>query len=219
VPNAGNPQKVQRYAGAWAAGLREMAGLDAEVLTAGHGVPIFGAARIRQALSDTAELLESLEAQTLALMNVGAPLDRVIHEVEVPAHLRDQPYLRPIYDHPQFLVRNIWRLYGGWYDGEPDHLLPAPRAEQAREWINLAGGLDPVLARAAELRVAGNLRLACHLVEMAVVAAPASRAAHELRAEIYAARAALEPSSMGRNILNHAALSSRDGRRDLAGQW
>mgnify|MGYP003693733631 CR=1 FL=1 len=57
VPNAGNPQKVQRYAGEWAAGLREMAGLDAEVLTAGHGVPIFGAARIRQALSDTAELL------------------------------------------------------------------------------------------------------------------------------------------------------------------
>jgi len=32
-------------------------------------------------------------------------------------------------------------------------------------------------------------------------------------------RAALEPSSMGRNILNHAALASRDGRRDLAGQW
>jgi alkyl sulfatase BDS1-like metallo-beta-lactamase superfamily hydrolase len=219
VPNAGNPQKVQRYAGEWAAGLREMAGLDAEVLTAGHGVPIFGAARIRQALSDTAELLESLEAQTLALMNAGAPLDRVIHAVEVPAHLRDRPYLRPIYDHPQFLVRNIWRLYGGWYDGEPDHLLPAPRAEQAREWIGLAGGLDPVLARAAALRAEGNLRLACHLVEMAVVAAPDSRAAHELRAEIYAARAALEPSSMGRNILNHAALSSRDGRRDLAGQW
>ena len=110
---------------------REMAGLDAEVLTAGHGVPIFGAARIRQALSDTAELLESLEAQTLALMNVGAPLDRVIHEVEVPAPLRRAP-TPPIYDHPQFLVRNIWRLYGGWYDGEPDHLLPAPRAEVAR---------------------------------------------------------------------------------------
>ena len=75
------------------------------------------------------------------------------------------------------------------------------------------------MAGAAALRVAGNLRLACHLVEMAVVSAPESREAHALRAEIYAARAALEPSSMGRNILNHAALASRDGRRDLAGQW
>ena len=63
------------------------------------------------ALRDTAEFLESLEAQTLALMNVGASLDRVIHEVEVPAHLRDKPHLRPIYDHPKFLVRNSWRLY------------------------------------------------------------------------------------------------------------
>ena len=59
-----------------------------------------------------------------------------------PRRLLDKPYLRPVYDHPQFIVRNIWRLYGGWYDGEPDNLLPAPRAEQAREWVALAGGID-----------------------------------------------------------------------------
>ncbi|MEZ5726736.1 MAG: alkyl sulfatase dimerization domain-containing protein [Burkholderiaceae bacterium] len=49
-----------------------------------------------------------------------------------PEHLADRPYLQPVYDHPQFLVRNIWRRYGGWWDGEPDNLLPAPRAVQAR---------------------------------------------------------------------------------------
>lgn len=219
VPNAGNPQKVQRYVGEWAAGLRQMAALGAEVLLPGHGLPIFGADRIRQALSDTAELLESLEAQVLALMNEGAPLDRVLHEVTIPAHLVDKPYLRPVYDHPQFLVRNTWRLYGGWYDGEPDNLLPAPRAEQAREWVALAGGLDRVLERVAELRDAGNLRMACHLVEFAVLAEPGSKAAHNLRAEVYGQRAKLEVSSMSRNILNHAALASRQGKRDLAGDW
>lgn len=217
VPNAGNPQKVQRYCSEWAAGLREMAALGAELLLPGHGLPIFGASRIRQALLDTAELLESIEAQVLALMNTGCTLDRILHEVQVPAHLLEKPYLRPVYDDPQFLIRNVWRLYGGWYDGEPDNLLPAPRAEQAREWVALAGGLDRVLERAAALRDEGNLRLACHLVEFAVIAEPGSRAAHDLRAEIYAARAALQPSSMARNILNHAALASRQGRRDLAG--
>ena len=105
-------------------------------------------------------------------MNTGCSLDRVLHEVEVPAHLRDKPYLRPVYDHPQFIVRNVWRRYGGWYDGEPDNLLPAPRAEQAREWVKLAGGVDKVLARARELADEGDLRLACHLVEHAVIAAP-----------------------------------------------
>ncbi len=219
VPNAGNPQKVQRYVGEWAAALRHMAGLGAETMLSGHGLPIFGADRIKAALSDTAELLESLEGQVVALMNTGCPLDTILHSVEVPAHLRDKPYLRPVYDHPQFILRNIWRLYGGWYDGEPDNLLPAPRREQATEWVALAGGLDRVLERAATLQAEGNLRMASHLVEYAVIAEPGSAAAHEARTAIYAARAALAESSMERNILNHAALASKQGKRDLAGEY
>jgi len=190
VPNAGNPQKVQRWVGDWAVGLRQMAALDAELMVPGHGFPIFGADRIRTALSDTAELLESLERQVLALMNAGAALDTVLHEVTIPERLLEKPYLRPVYDHPQFLIRNIWRLYGGWYDGEPDSLLPAPRQEQAREWTDLAGGLDQVLGRADRLRQQGDLRLACHLVEYAVLAEPESKRAHELRGDLRSAGAA-----------------------------
>src|SRR5438105_4498801 len=44
-PNAGNPQKVQRYPKEWAVALREMAGLGAEALLPGHGLPIIGAHR------------------------------------------------------------------------------------------------------------------------------------------------------------------------------
>ncbi len=217
--NAGNPQKVQRFAGEWAAALRKMTALGAETMIPGHGLPIFGADRIRVALTDTADLLDSLEAQVLALMNAGAPLDRVLHEVQMPEHLLAKPYLRPVYDHPQFILRNIWRLYGGWYDGEPDNLLPAPRAEQAREWVSMAGGIDKVLERAAALKAEGNLRLACHIIEFAVLAEPASKESHALRADIYAARSKLEESSMSRNILNHAALASAEGKRDLAGEY
>ena len=219
VPNAGNPQKVQRYASDWAAALREMAALGAETMLCGHGLPIFGADRIRAALGDTAEVLESVEQQVLVLMNQGAALDQVLHDVEIPAHLLEKPYLRPVYDHPQFLVRNVWRRYGGWHDGEPDNLLPAPRSQQAREWVTLAGGVDRVLARVRELvapRDADGYRLACHLVEFAVLAEPSSAEVHEVRAEVYAARAEGYESSMARNILNHAAVSSRDQCRDLA---
>jgi glyoxylase-like metal-dependent hydrolase (beta-lactamase superfamily II) len=214
TPNAGNPQKVQRYPGDWAAALRIMAGLGAELMVPGHGVPIAGAERIRTALVETAELLESIEGQVLALMNAGATLDRVLHEVQPPAHLLARPYLRPVYDDPQFIGRTVWRLHGGWWDGEPDTLLPAPRAEQAREWVALAGGLEPVLARAAALLAGGNARLACHLVEYAVLAEPGSPAAHGLRQQVYEARARGEPSSMARNILQHAARASGEGRRD-----
>lgn len=216
MPNAGNPQKVQRYLSDWADALKEMAALGAEIMVSGHGLPIFGADRIRQALTDTAELLESIESQALALMNAGASLDQVIHSVEVPARLRDRPYLRPVYDHPQFLVRSVWRRYGGWHDGEPDNLLPAPRAEQARAWVELAGGVAKVLERARALSGEGDLRLACHLVEFAVLADPDSPEAHRLRAEVYKSRASAEESSMARNILDHAARSSELMKRDLA---
>jgi alkyl sulfatase BDS1-like metallo-beta-lactamase superfamily hydrolase len=160
-----------------------------------------------------------LEEQTILLMNRGCPLDKAIHTVEVPAHLRDLPFLQPVYDHPQFIVRNVWRRFGGWWDGEPDQLLPAPRSQQAREWVALAGGVGPVLERARALADAGDLRLACHLAEFAVLAEPASAEAHEVRASVYGARAAEQESSMARNILNHAARASERGRRDLAGDY
>ena len=216
VPNAGNPQKVQRYVGDWAVALREMAACEPELLLSGHGLPIFGADRIVQALSDTADLLDAIEGQTLEMMNRGTTLDKIIHAVEVPERLRDLPYLRPVYDHPQFIVRNVWRRFGGWYEGEPDNLLPAPRVQQATEWVALAGGLEPVLVRARELAAAGDHRMACHLVEYAVLAEPASHEAHETRTAVYRSRSLQQDSSMARNILNHAALASEQKRRDLA---
>jgi alkyl sulfatase BDS1-like metallo-beta-lactamase superfamily hydrolase len=80
--------------------------------------------------------------------------------------------------------------------------------------------VGPVLVRARELAQSDDpdgLRLACHLVEAAVAAEPSSSEAHETRAEVYAARSAQQESSMARNILGHAGLASRKGRRDLAG--
>ena len=103
------------------------------------------------ALTDTAELLESLVDQTLELMNQGARLDEILHTVEAPRHLCERPYLAPVYDEPEFVVRNIWRLYGGWYDGDPSTLKPAPQAALAAELATLAGGAGALADRARAL--------------------------------------------------------------------
>jgi alkyl sulfatase BDS1-like metallo-beta-lactamase superfamily hydrolase len=208
-PNCGNPQKVQRYPREWAVGLRKMAALGAEVLLPGHGFPIFGADRIRQALGDTAELLEYLVDQTLEMMNAGARLDEIIHAVRAPQHLLDKPYLRPVYDEPEFVVRNLWRLYGGWYDGNPAHLKSAPDAAVAAEVAALAGGAAVLASRAQELAAAGDLRLAGHLAEMAAQAAPDDAAVHAARAEVFGARAAGERSTMSKGVFSWAQRESQ----------
>src|SRR3546814_12919409 len=94
-----------------------MAALGAEVMLPGHGLPIIGADRIHEALSDAAELLESLVEQTPALMNSGARLDEIVPTVEAPAHLLEKPYLKPVYDTPESLVRNPWCLSGACCEG------------------------------------------------------------------------------------------------------
>src|SRR5204862_4593731 len=148
-----------------------------------HGLPIIGSERVGRALLDSAELLEALLDQTLALMNEGARLDEIVQTVRAPAHLLERPYLRPIYDEPEFVVRGIWRYYGGWWDGNPAHLKPAPEAALAREVAQLAGGATRLAQRATELAAAGELRLAGHLAEPAALATPDDAGLHRTRAE------------------------------------
>lgn len=204
-PNAGNPQKVQRFPVEWAIALREMASMGAEVFIPSHGTPIFGNDRITLALHETAELLESLVEQSLDLINEGVRMDEVIQSVKAPEHLLSRPYLRPVYDEPEFVVRNIWRLYAGWYDGNPANLKPAPEAALAREFANLAGGAASLAGRADELAAAGELKLACHLIETAALANPDDADIRASRARILRARAESEHSLMARGIFNAAA--------------
>jgi alkyl sulfatase BDS1-like metallo-beta-lactamase superfamily hydrolase len=118
-----------------------------------------------------------------------------------------KPYLRPIYDEPEFVVRNVWRLYGGWWDGAPSRLKPARDAELARELCDLAGGAGVLMARAEEL-AAHDLRLACHLADLAGWAAPGDAGIHAARAAIYRQRRQAEPSLMSKGIFAAAARES-----------
>jgi alkyl sulfatase BDS1-like metallo-beta-lactamase superfamily hydrolase len=210
APNAGNPQKVHRYAAEWAAALRAMQALEPEILVPGHGVPIFGAARVGQALDDTARWLEHLVAETVRRMNAGATLGEIVAAVTPPDDLAPRPYLQAVYDEPEFVVRNIWRLYGGWWDGTPSRLKPASDAAIGREVAALAGGLDALIARAKALADGGDLPLASHLIDWAAAAEPESREVHAVRAEIYAARAASARALMTRGIFGATARESAE---------
>lgn len=210
IPNAGNPQKVQRYASDWSRALREMAALEAEVLLPGHGLPILGAARVREALQETAACLEFLYRETVDRMNAGATIYEIVEEVELPEQLREKPYLRPVYDEPEFVVRNVYRCLGGWYSGVPSELKPAPRREQALEIAELAGGLDRLLKRVGALLEKGELRLACHLADWAMEAAEDSPEVHRVRAEVYRRRLEIEASTMSQGIFRAAARESNE---------
>ena len=139
--------------------------------------------------TDTADLLDSLVDQTLAVMNAGGRLDDAIHTVRAPAELADRPYLQPglrrARVHRAHGLAPVRRLVGR----QPGHAQAGTRAGPGRpSWPSWPGGRArwptgpwscwPLAGDApdAERRQAdGALRLAGHLAEHAWLAAPRRR--------------------------------------------
>jgi alkyl sulfatase BDS1-like metallo-beta-lactamase superfamily hydrolase len=207
-PNAGNPQKVQRWPLEWAHALRAISAKEPELLLPAHGLPIAGKERIARVLDEIAGALEYLVKNVVEMMNAGETLDTIVHSVRIPAETLGKPYLRPLYDEPEFVVRNIWRQFGGWWDGAPSRLKPAPDAHLAHELSTLAGGAEVLVNRARDLAETGELRLACHLVDFAGWAAPDDPDIHRARAEIYEMRRKQESSLMSKGIFKSAVRES-----------
>ena len=154
-------------------------------------------------------------------MNAGGRLDDAIHTVRPPAELEERPYLRPVYDEPEFIVHTVWRQYGGWWDGNPATLKPASERALATELAGLAGGPGALADRALELLAAANdatdggaadaaLRLAGHLAESAWLADPVDGGVQRARQQVFAARASRATSTMARGVFTWAANESVD---------
>ncbi len=207
-PNAGNPQKVQRYPIEWATALREIASRQPNILLPAHGLPIQGADRINRVLTEIADVLEQVVRDVIEMMNNGERLNTIVHSVRVADDILAKPYLRPFYDEPEFLIHNVWRQFGGWWDGTASHLKPSADEHLAQEIAALAGGASILIQRADELARAGDLRLACHLADLAGYAEPNSASIHTTRADIYELRRKQETSLMAKGIFKAAAKES-----------
>jgi alkyl sulfatase BDS1-like metallo-beta-lactamase superfamily hydrolase len=148
--------------------------------------------------------------RTLAAMAEGAPPHTdIVHAVKLPQ--TSSPWLRPIYDEGEYIVRNIVRFYGGWWNGRPSDLKPAPRLAVAAEIARLAGGAPALLSRAQALADAGDLRLACHLADYALEADPANGEVQKGVCALYERRADGEEGLMSENLFRSASVYAAKG--------
>ena len=210
MPNAGNPQKVQRYPLEWAEALENMAALKPAWLFPGHGFVLQGEEIIQTLLTDVAAFMRDLVEKVVARMNEGQMPYEIYHAVEPDPVLAAKPYLKAFYDHPKFVVRNILRQYGGWWSGQADELLPASPAEQAKEVAELAGGVEAIVARGRSKLANNELKLAAHLAEWATRAEPSNQMAQEFKRDVYERRMKAEKSLMARGIFRHSANQARE---------
>lgn len=209
-PNCGNPQKVQRYPVEWAEALERMAALDAEYLFPGHGPVIKGRDAVRLVLTETAQYIRHIIAQVLPRLNAGETSEQIFHAVTSDPVLAKRPYLLEMYDHPKFIVRNLIRQWGGWWNGNAADLFPATPEAQAKEIAALAGGTGALVARGRQALADARLEMAAHLAEWATRADPTDRAAQEFKRDVYAACMAASDNLMAQGIYRGAMNDARE---------
>lgn len=191
---------------AWVHSIDAMRALAPEHLVPSHTRPVSGAAKIEEILTAYRDAIQFVHDQTIRGINHGLTPDELVETVKLPPHLRDHPYLTEFYGTVEWSVRSIFSGYLGWFDGDTSTLSPAPPEERAAGFVELAGGIDPLLEAARRALDAGRFAWAAELAEQARRAAPqrTEPAALKARALREMGRHSLSPN--GRNYYLTRAL-------------
>lgn len=217
APNVGNPYKMQRFALENANALEEMAAQGAEVLCPGHGPVIYGNDEITNCLSTAARYLHHIQDHVVACLNKGYILEETLNSLVMPEELVTSKWLPPLYGHPVFIAKGIFRRYAGYYTGHPAELFPPNYAETGAEVMILAGGPEAMAVRAGELAKEGKIELACQLAEWMIEAQPDYRPGWELYGGLNMDRAKGEFNMQARGAWNQAVRRAIENLSRLEG--
>jgi glyoxylase-like metal-dependent hydrolase (beta-lactamase superfamily II) len=162
------PRLVERYLPS----LETVRDLGAELLITGHGDPIRGARTIKAALDKMHAAVSYIRDQTIAGMNAGKDVHTLMREIQLPEELK----LGEFHGKVSWAVRSIWEEYSGWfhYDSTTS-LYDVPRSSVNADLVELAGGVDPLAARAKQKLAEGKPLEALHLLDITLAVEPKHR--------------------------------------------
>ena len=169
-----------RYVQWFIDGVQRVIDLGPRMLITGHGEPVKGAEEIRRQLARIRDATQYLEDRTFAGMNAGIDLWTLMGSIELPPELA----VGQGHGKVPWLVRAIWEEHLGWFRFESTtELYNVPASAVAPDLIELAGGPERVLAKAAQHVAAGRPLHALHLAEAALATDPTCRNALAVKLE------------------------------------
>jgi len=209
-PNIGNPWKPTRFALDWAKELERVRSLDPEYVFCSGAGYLFQGKHARGALDANIEVIRSMHDQVVEYINQDMHITEMIHEVKMPEHLMNSPYLNPYYSRPEFFTFNVYRWYHGYFDHNPAHLLPRPEKEVMKEIYDLIGSPDKIIDRANELFGQNQTQLALEVLDVLIQVEPENIEALKLRMQLTEELAKGDKCLMSRNAYIYS--TGRDKR-------
>jgi linear primary-alkylsulfatase len=178
----------------------ELFGERCELMFAQHHWPRWGRERVIAFLAQHRDLYRYLHDQTLRLANRGLTPTEIAAELTLPDRLARSWACRGYYGTVSHNTRAVYQRYLGFFDGNPAHLDPLTPVDAARRHVELAGGLDQLLAHARAALEQGEHRWAAELASHAVFAEPSCAEARALEAEALEQLGYQAESAVWRNI-------------------
>jgi alkyl sulfatase BDS1-like metallo-beta-lactamase superfamily hydrolase len=160
-----------RYVQWFLDGVQRVLDLQPELLITGHGDPIRGGAEVQRQLARIRDATQYVKDRTWEGMNAGVDLWTLMGSISLPPELA----IGQGHGKVPWMVRAIWEEHLGWFRYESTtELYNVPPKSVSADWIELAGGAAPVLARARKHIEEGRPLHAMHLAEAVLALNPQS---------------------------------------------
>ena len=189
----------------------EMFAAKTNVLFTSHNWPTWGTSDVRDFLILQRDLYKWMHDQTMRHANHGMTAVEIANMLELPEEFQAQEHTRGFYGDLVHNVKAVYQRYLSWYDGNPANLNKLPPSEAGRRYVELAGGMESLLASARKSFEDGDYRWVAEVVNHAVFADPSNTEARNLQADVLEQLGYQAESSTFRNAYLMGAQELRKG--------
>ena len=113
-----------------------------------HMRPWVGNEYIVERITNYRDAIQYTHDQSIRYMNKGLTREELAEAVQLPEHLKNDPWLQPYYGTVPHSVRNFYNGYLGWYQGDATELATPGYVEKSTFYVEAMGGRDEVLENA-----------------------------------------------------------------------
>jgi alkyl sulfatase BDS1-like metallo-beta-lactamase superfamily hydrolase len=207
-PNIYSPRgSLWRDPRAWREATKLLRDLQPELLIGQPTLPLKDKDKIFTHLNNYIDWSNLVLDQTLRGLLKGLGPEDLIDFVQLPPHLKQDPYLAELYGLLAWSPPYIAQYALGWWDGDAATLFQLPRKEVALRLVPALGGKDKVLALAREAQQKQEYAWALELVGYLWRIDPADADTRQLKADLLRAAAQRTTSMIARPLSLTQALA------------
>ncbi|NCU81250.1 MAG: MBL fold metallo-hydrolase, partial [Acidimicrobiia bacterium] len=182
-----------------------------DVLFTSHNWPRWGRQDVSEFLVLQRDLYRWIHDQTMRHANHGMTALEIAELLVLPDEFLAHEHTRGFYGDLVHNIKAVYQRYLSWYDGNPSNLNKLAPSRAGAKYLELAGGMDELLASAQKAFAEGDYRWVVELVNHAVFAEPTNERARSLQADALEQLGYQSESATFRNAYLMGAQELRNG--------